>query len=105
MIYGQICTFLMLITLKKSIKCVSSILKMPNRLKGYVVFLSISIIGTRLNKRQFAVLKSVNYRFGIFYTRHNIREGFNPDVLPWEHYGINASNPQNIITDYQCITK
>ena len=26
------------------------------------------------------------------------------DVFIWEHYGINASNLQNISIDYQCIT-
>lgn len=105
MIYGQICTFLMLITLKKEYKMCVFYSQMLNRLKSHMAFLSISITGYRLNKRQFTVLKSVNYRFSIFYTRHNIRERFSHDVLSWEHYGVNASNPQNISTDYQCITK
>ena len=45
-------------------------------------------------KRQFTVLKPVNCCFTIFRSQHNIRKRFTPDVLSWEHYGINASNLQ-----------
>ena len=45
-----------------------------------------------MTKRQFAVLESVNCRFAILYTQHNIWERIILDVYALEHCGINVSN-------------